>query len=382
LTDASLPPLQSPSASAPAHGSYEAYYNQPSSSDRSAYAPRQASSGRFYRESPSAQVPNRDSLRFYRPSGSHDVRAELSPPLYSVVGSASDALKLESSAFGFLSSEEASDTVCHSLPGLSDQQRSLCLRNPGLVWAIVDGTQLGLYECVHQFRLDRWNCSAAKIIYFSQSAASSGIATYKSPSTMPSASGSLVSGLQGILKRGSRETAFVSAAWAAGAVQAITRACSRGRISTCDCDPMRREGKSKDADGDFTWGGCSDPIRFGMRLTRLFLDSADLDLRDRIIQRERDLTYQARIRRVRGSDIRRPLMRMSRVAVTQNGDNNITVREGTQVHQPPEISLQDMQEKLRKARMIKARILMDLHNRKAGRRVRSLFRSKQSPDIL
>ncbi|VDL57657.1 unnamed protein product [Hymenolepis diminuta] len=68
-----------------------------------------------------------------------------------------------------------------------------------------------------------------------------------------------------------RETAFVTAAWAAGAVQAVTRACSRGRISTCDCDIGRRGGsKAADTGGSFTWGGCSDPIRYGMRLVRLF----------------------------------------------------------------------------------------------------------------
>lgn len=63
----------------------------------------------------------------------------------------------------------------------------------------------------------------------------------------------------------------MTAAWAAGAVQAVTRACSRGRISTCDCDVGRRGGsKAADTGGSFTWGGCSDPIRFGMRLVRLF----------------------------------------------------------------------------------------------------------------
>ncbi|BHF58893.1 Protein Wnt-2b [Sparganum proliferum] len=202
LVWASPPSFPSSSVSSLAHGNYDAYYNQPSSSGSSVHAARQSSPRRFNREPPSAQVASQDSLRFHRPSELSDVRAELPQPLYPVVGSASDALKLESSSFGFLSSEEASDAVCHSLPGLSDQQRSLCLRNPGLVWAIVDGTQLGLYECVHQFRLDRWNCSAAKIIYFSQSDASSGTAAYKAANTVSSASGSLVNGLQGILKRG------------------------------------------------------------------------------------------------------------------------------------------------------------------------------------
>ncbi|VEL35877.1 unnamed protein product [Protopolystoma xenopodis] len=49
-------------------------------------------------------------------------------------------------------------------------------------------------------------------------------------------------------------------------------------MATCDCDPARRDGQAQDESGPFAWGGCSDPIRFGMRLTRLFLDAADRDL--------------------------------------------------------------------------------------------------------
>ncbi|VDM22996.1 unnamed protein product [Hydatigera taeniaeformis] len=68
------------------------------------------------------------------------------------------------STFGFVASEEASEAACQRIPGLSNHQRNLCRSNPGLIWALVDGTQLGLYECVHQFKHERWNCSMARVL--------------------------------------------------------------------------------------------------------------------------------------------------------------------------------------------------------------------------
>ncbi|KAL5111351.1 Protein Wnt-2b-A [Taenia crassiceps] len=169
------------------------------------------------------------------------------------------------STFGFVASEEASEAACQRIPGLSNHQRNLCRSNPGLIWALVDGTQLGLYECVHQFKHERWNCSMARVILGRPQSEAFLLSKNPSP-TM-----NLIGELQKALEKGTRETAFVTAAWAAGAVQAVTRACSRGRISTCDCDVSRRGGlRAMDSEGSFTWGGCSDPIRFGMRLVRLF----------------------------------------------------------------------------------------------------------------
>ncbi|GAA29308.2 protein Wnt-2b, partial [Clonorchis sinensis] len=150
--------------------------------------------------------------------------------------------------------------ICHALTGLTTQQRKMCLQHSGLVWAMIEGTQLGLHECVHQFRHEQWNCSAVNLLYQLQS----------ETNPVPK-----VNGLEGVLQRGSRETAFLSASWSAGIVQAVTRACSRGQMGTCDCDPRRREGQDRDSEGVFTWGGCSDPIKFGMRLTRMFLDAND-----------------------------------------------------------------------------------------------------------
>lgn len=68
------------------------------------------------------------------------------------------------STFGFVASEEASEAACHRVPGLSNHQRNICRSNPGLIWALVDGTQLGFYECVYQFKDERWNCSIARVV--------------------------------------------------------------------------------------------------------------------------------------------------------------------------------------------------------------------------
>ncbi|KAF6778826.1 hypothetical protein AHF37_01419 [Paragonimus kellicotti] len=191
--------------------------------------------------------------------------------------------------------------ICHALTGLTTHQRKICLQHSGLVWAMLEGTQLGLHECVHQFQHEQWNCSAVNVLYRTQPdsiqmSSVSGLegilqrAVNVLYRTQPdSIQMSSVSGLEGILQRGSRETAFLSSAWSAGVVQAITRACSRGQMGTCDCDPHRRDGQDRDADGVFTWGGCSDPIKFGMRLTRLFLDANDREHRDSAIRREEEL---------------------------------------------------------------------------------------------
>ncbi|KAM7539688.1 hypothetical protein Aperf_G00000024698 [Anoplocephala perfoliata] len=220
------------------------------------------------------------------------------------------------STFGFVASEEASEAACQRIPGLSNQQRNICRSNPGLIWALVDGTQLGLYECVHQFRNERWNCSVARIVLEKPR----GEAFFFEGDHSTAAN--LIGGLQNTLRKSTRETAFVTAAWAAGAVQAVTRACNRGRISTCDCDIARRGGsKAADSEGPFTWGGCSDPIRFGMRLVRLFQEPRLPSSRGKIKSRRRQ---------------RRHFLR---------GGRNSTSRD-----------------------VDEGRILMDIHNQKVGRR--------------
>lgn len=55
--------------------------------------------------------------------------------------------------------------ICNALTGLTNQQKETCLKHSGLIWAMLQGTQLGMNECVHQFRHEQWNCSVINILY-------------------------------------------------------------------------------------------------------------------------------------------------------------------------------------------------------------------------
>ncbi|KAA3682195.1 wingless-type MMTV integration site family, member 2 [Paragonimus westermani] len=265
--------------------------------------------------------------------------------------------------------------ICHALTGLTTHQRKICMQHSGLVWAMLEGTHLGLHECVHQFQHEQWNCSAVNVLYRTQ------------PDSIQMSS---ISGLEGILQRGSRETAFLSSAWSAGVVQAITRACSRGQMGTCDCDPLRRDGQDRDADGVFTWGGCSDPIKFGMRLTRLFLDANDREHRNLAIRREEELhgprfATNSVTRRSPQHAGRRGVPdrygRYARSSVLESISNNSSQRVlrasghlESGVNQTAELRTprhrmtpQELQAETLRIIQTKARVLMNIHNRRAGR---------------
>uniref|UniRef100_A0A3Q0KSK2 Protein Wnt n=1 Tax=Schistosoma mansoni TaxID=6183 RepID=A0A3Q0KSK2_SCHMA len=268
-----------------------------------------------------------------------------------------------------LSNHEIS--ICHTLSGLTNRQRYICLQHTGLIWAMLEGTHLGMHECVHQFKHEQWNCSAVNLLYRTH---------------IKSSSLSLTHGLEGILQRGSRETAFLSSSWSAGVVQAITRACSRGQMGTCDCDPHRREGQGRDAEGIFTWGGCSDPIRFGMRLARLFLDANDEEHRNAAVQREQEL-HEQRIQllssmRLSSQDKRNPrepqrMYRFPRSFNNSTSDQHFKpngIENVKNIVKPvnktkPILSARELQRETLQIIQTKARTLMNLHNKKAGRRL-------------
>ncbi|CAH8582488.1 unnamed protein product [Schistosoma guineensis] len=260
--------------------------------------------------------------------------------------------------------------ICHILSGLTNRQRYICLQHTGLIWAMLEGTHLSMNECIHQFKHEQWNCSAVNLLY----------RTHRKSSNLP-----LIHGLEGILQRGSRETAFLSSSWSAGVVQAITRACSRGQMGTCDCDPHRREGQGRDAEGIFTWGGCSDPIRFGMRLARLFLDANDVEHRNAAVQREQEL-HEQRIQLLSSmrlnSQNKQNTRKLQRIHRFQRSFNNSTsdqhfkpnvtenikhlvkpLNKSNTILSPRELQMETLQ-----IIQTKARTLMNLHNKKAGRR--------------
>lgn len=48
---------------------------------------------------------------------------------------------------------------CDKARGLSDGQRKLCRKVPGLQTAIKKGIEKGLSECEREFMWNRWNCT-------------------------------------------------------------------------------------------------------------------------------------------------------------------------------------------------------------------------------
>lgn len=69
-----------------------------------------------------------------------------------------------------------------------------------------------------------------------------------------------------------------------------TKACSRGEIKKCSCN---RELKSSDAPmnqniGRYAWGGCSDNVLYGHKLSKYFVDAKELTGTSRHIRLSND----------------------------------------------------------------------------------------------
>ena len=60
----------------------------------------------------------------------------------------------------------------------------------------------------------------------------------------------------------------------AGVTYAITQACSLGNLQNCGCDENKRDGRLT-PDG-WRWGGCSADIKYGLRMTRKFMDAREV----------------------------------------------------------------------------------------------------------
>lgn len=65
----------------------------------------------------------------------------------------------------------------------------------------------------------------------------------------------------------SREQAFVQSLSTAVLVQAVSKACSAGLSSHCNCGPVPNEVVP---DHQFQWGGCPDDLPYGLAFSRVF----------------------------------------------------------------------------------------------------------------
>ncbi|XP_060075415.1 protein Wnt-16-like [Ylistrum balloti] len=134
--------------------------------------------------------------------------------------------------------------TCSSVPGLVDLQQQECLKNPESILCVSRGAKAAITECQKQFKFERWNCTTSQ--------------NY--------------SVFGPVLKKGTRETAFIYAILSAGVVHAVTTACSLGNLTDCSCDTSRYGEHTVEG---WKWGGCSDNIHYGVSFSKRFVDAPE-----------------------------------------------------------------------------------------------------------
>ncbi|XP_054648185.1 protein Wnt-8a-like isoform X1 [Dunckerocampus dactyliophorus] len=106
------------------------------------------------------------------------------------------------------------------------------------------GAQSGIYECKHQFAWDRWNCPESTLQ----------LSTHNG------------------LRSATKETSFVHAISAAGVMYTLTKNCSMGDFDNCGCDDSRI---GQSGGRGWIWGGCSDNVAFGEKISKQFVDALE-----------------------------------------------------------------------------------------------------------
>uniref|UniRef100_A0A8C7VAF9 Protein Wnt n=1 Tax=Oryzias sinensis TaxID=183150 RepID=A0A8C7VAF9_9TELE len=106
------------------------------------------------------------------------------------------------------------------------------------------GARMGIHECKHQFAWEKWNCPEKTLQ----------LSTHIG------------------LRSATKETSFLHAISAAGVMYTLTKNCSMGDFENCGCDDSRigqAGGKG------WIWGGCSDNVEFGEKISKHFVDALE-----------------------------------------------------------------------------------------------------------
>ncbi|XP_028399038.1 protein Wnt-7b-like [Dendronephthya gigantea] len=137
---------------------------------------------------------------------------------------------------------------CRVMSWFDKRQRSICMRSPDMIKIVERGVRNALTECRKRFKDYRWNCS---------------------PLTW-----NQVFEESGILKRRSRETAFVQALTSASVMVEVAKACATQNYKHCGCGnrPKHSRRKMNRASQSFSWGGCPDNMQYGTHFTKRFMD--------------------------------------------------------------------------------------------------------------
>ncbi|CAI4231914.1 unnamed protein product [Auanema sp. JU1783] len=156
------------------------------------------------------------------------------------------------------------EDLCNRLVGLNPIQKTTCQQYPFSMPFVARGIREALYECQQQFKYERWNCSDLREI-------------------ASTAHGTFQDILGRTLRSTTKETAFLTAVASASIVHAITKGCNSGNLTECSCHSKPALQRYVETDApvigrqeQFSWGGCSDNVPYGIKFAKKFLDEWEL----------------------------------------------------------------------------------------------------------